>query len=86
VGSAIMGMHKMGFQEKVARMMEDLAARGVGKFTSAPPLFRLAWKLGLQVKPPLFLESWKVAFGFGVLDGGFLGSLHVVFGTTTLRG
>lgn len=81
----------MDHRTKVARMMEDLAARGVGKFTSAPPLFRLAWKLGYQVKPPLFWESWKVAFGFGVwmaVFGGvfmwFLGPQRSV-GNLTVR-
>jgi len=63
----------MNHQEKIALAQEELAARGVGKMTVAPPLFLLAWKLGVAIPPPHFLGFGPLAFlmggSFGVLWG-----------------
>lgn len=46
-----------------------LQAQGLARGTIAPPLFRLLWKLGIAVPPPLFLGFWANA----ALVGGFAG-------------
>ena len=51
--------------EKVTFMIADLQERGVGKRTSAPPVFRLLWKMGWQVTPPLFQPFGSLFVGFG---------------------
>jgi hypothetical protein len=65
----------MGHDEKVARMVEDLASRGMGKFTVVPPLFRLAWVLGLKIKPPLFLDFGTLILCLGISFGLIWGVL-----------
>jgi hypothetical protein len=47
--------------------MHDLAQRGVGAFTVAPPFFRLLWALGVELPPPLFLGFITLT----VVMGGF---------------
>jgi len=44
----------MTHNEKLDLMFRDLAQRGVGRWTFAPPVYRLLWKLGFEVPPPLF--------------------------------
>jgi hypothetical protein len=82
----------MTHAEKVVYYIRDMQRRGVGPYTSAPPLFRLLWRLGLEVPPPFFLGFWSVllvsgalfALGwgscmwcwFGLPSGGML-ALHV---------
>jgi hypothetical protein len=56
-------------EEKVDAMIRDLETRGMSAYNSAPPLFRLLWKLGLEVPPPLF---WSFA-GAALVMGGFFG-------------
>jgi hypothetical protein len=48
----------MTHREKVEHFIRDMQGRGVGPSTSAPPLFRLLWGLGLEVAPPLFWGFW----------------------------
>jgi hypothetical protein len=45
----------MTHQEKVALMIKDLGRNGVLPIWCAPPLFRLLWAVGLEIRPPLFL-------------------------------
>jgi uncharacterized protein DUF6404 len=62
---------KMTHEEKVALAISDLTTRGVSKGTVAPPLFKLAWKLGIAIPPPHFLSF----FGLALLMGSFFGVL-----------
>jgi hypothetical protein len=41
-------------QEKIAAAVAELVARGVGKSTAAPILYRILWRLGVHLPPPLF--------------------------------
>jgi membrane associated rhomboid family serine protease len=50
-------------------MVEELAAQGVGRSTSAPPAYRLAWRLGLRVRPPLYQSFAALVVGMGALFG-----------------
>ena len=62
-------------EEKIEYMLNDLAQRGVGKYTAAPPLYRVLWRLGFDVTPPPFAAFWSnvlipgvvFAVGWGVL-------------------
>jgi hypothetical protein len=61
----------MTHQQKVDRLIADLGKRGVGPYTVAPPLFRLLWRLGINVPPPFFLRFLTILF--------FTGSYFAVF-------
>lgn len=47
------------YVEKLARAQARLAELGVPRSTIAPPVYRAAWKLGVELPPPLF-----ASFGF----------------------
>lgn len=59
----------MTHREKVVFLYEDKGRN----FTIAPPVFRLAWKLGWRIRPPVFqsfaLLAVEVGVPFGVLMG-----------------
>jgi hypothetical protein len=46
-------------------MIEELAAQGVGRSTAAPPVYRLAWRLGLRIPPPLYQSFGARSLGTG---------------------
>ena len=60
----------MTHEEKVAYLSRDLGQQGIGQYTIAPPFYRLLWRLGIEVAPPLFASFWSLAtfmaVGFGV--------------------
>ena len=61
----------MNHGDKVALVISELTARGVSKGIIAPPVFRLAWKLGIAIPPPHFLSFGALA----VVTGTFFGVL-----------
>jgi membrane associated rhomboid family serine protease len=65
----------MNHQEKVALAISDLTSRGMRKSAVAPPLFRLAWKLGVPIRPPHFLGFGATALVMGIPFGIFWGIL-----------
>ena len=65
----------MTLQEKVDAFVNDLAQRGVGKYTSAPPLYRLFWRLGIEVPPPHFAGFWSLT----MVMGGYFAILWGLF-------
>lgn len=65
----------MTHREKVRFMMEDLEKRGVGRWTSAPPLFRLLWHFGSRARPPLFPPWVRLVLLYGVPYGVFMSML-----------
>jgi len=44
----------MTHDEKIAYYLRDMRQKGVRSWTAAPPLYRLLWRLGIKVRPPLF--------------------------------
>ena len=56
----------MDHRAKVNHLLDDLERKGVGRFTTAPPIYRLLWKLGIDVPPPHFVGFWPLAFGMGL--------------------
>ena len=63
------GMGRETFEAKIGRALAWTDARGIGRSTSAPPLHRLLWKLGVPLPPPLM-----AGFALNALFmGGFFG-------------
>ena len=52
--------------EKIAYYLSDMHQRGIRKYRAAPPIYRLLWRLGINVRPPLFASSWSLAVPFAV--------------------
>jgi hypothetical protein len=61
----------MTHDEKVTLLLDDLGHRGINRYTIAPPLYRLLWRLGIELKPPHFASFWSLVaitgVGYGVL-------------------
>lgn len=57
----------MTHSEKIARLYQHLPALGISPSTAAPPLFRILWRMGIEIPPPLFLGFSSLA----LLMGGF---------------
>ena len=60
--------------EKIEYYLSDLRQRAVGwraRWGAAPPIYRLLWRLGIKVRPPLFVSFWSLAVlwavGWGIL-------------------
>jgi hypothetical protein len=66
-------------QEKVDHLLNDLAQRGVGKYSAAPPIYRLLWRMGYQVPPPHFAGFWPLALIMGAFFAVLWGLLMWVF-------
>jgi membrane associated rhomboid family serine protease len=56
-------------EEKIATMINDLSLKGLGPYTSAPPLYRLLWRLGFDVPPPPFASFMSNALVMGIMFG-----------------
>lgn len=50
-----------------------MKARGVGEWTSVPPLTRLLWALGVDARPPTFQGMGTLALGYGGVFGPLWG-------------
>jgi len=61
----------MTHEEKVAYLSRDLGQQGIGQYTIAPPIYRLLWRLGIEVAPPLFASFWSLATFMAVSFGAF---------------
>ena len=55
----------MTHQEKLERMYRHTDALGISRATVAPPAWRLLWKMGLEVPPPLFAPFLPMALATG---------------------
>ena len=63
----------MTHQEKLEAMYRHMAVLGVSKSTAAPPAWRLLWRLGVEVPPPLFTPFMSSALAMGAFFGLFWG-------------
>ena len=63
----------MTHEQKVERLIAEMKQKGLNPYTVAPPLFRLFWKLGWNVKPPLFMSFVSITLMMGVLFGALWG-------------
>jgi hypothetical protein len=64
----------MTHHEKLERMYRHMETLGIGKSTSAPPAWRLLWRFGIEVPPPLFTPFVPGALAMGA-SFGFLWGL-----------
>jgi membrane associated rhomboid family serine protease len=88
----------MTHEEKVAYLLRDLGQKGIGQYTIAPPIYRLLWRLGIEVRPPHFASFWSLAvpmaMGFAIFWGILMwftvwqqrSSVSLVVGTAALAG
>lgn len=53
------------YRKRMLQVVDELHAQGVGRYTSAPPLYRLAWRLGIHVPPPMYRSFRAVALELG---------------------
>ena len=54
------------YRSRMLEIVEQLHAQGVGRYTSAPPAYRLAWRLGVRVRPPIYQSFSTAALQMGV--------------------
>lgn len=59
----------MTHQEKLEAMYPHMEAIGVPKGTAAPPLWRLLWRMGIELPPPLFNSFASNALILGAFFG-----------------
>ena len=57
----------MTHREKIDHLLDEMARRGVGKYIVAPPLYRLLWRVGLEVPPPLFQGFFSLFLVWGTV-------------------
>jgi Family of unknown function (DUF6404) len=46
-----------------------LQAAGIGRYTTAPPLYRLLWRMGVETPPPHFASLGSIALLMGLFFG-----------------
>ena len=63
-------------KEDIQRYIEELEKQGIKANTSAPPLFRLMWSFGVNVRPPLnqsfLINTLLMGVYFGIFWGVFM--------------
>lgn len=57
----------MTHSDKLQKLLEHAPHLGISPYTAAPPLYRLLWRLGVEIPPPLFAAFLPNA----LLMGGF---------------
>jgi hypothetical protein len=57
------------YRERMLAIVDQLRAQRVNPYTSAPPFYRLAWLLGLHIRPPLYQTFASLALCMGVSFG-----------------
>jgi hypothetical protein len=63
------------YRQRMLDIADELRAQRVGPYTSAPPMYRLAWMLGLHVRPPFYQSFGMLALGMGAWFGIVWGCL-----------
>ncbi|RPD83472.1 DUF6404 family protein [Luteimonas sp. 100069] len=63
----------MTHQEKLEEMYRHMAMLGVSRSTAAPPAWRLLWRFGIEIPPPLFTPFMPGALAMGAFFGLFWG-------------
>ncbi len=58
---------------RVEAYVDEMADLGIATYTSAPPLFRLLWAIGLEIPPPLFLAALPLTLIAGSMFAVFWG-------------
>ena len=53
--------------QKITYYLRDMRQKGVRSWTAAPPIYRLLWRLGIKVRPPLFASFRSLFLALGHL-------------------
>ena len=69
----------MEFQAQLHRSLAVLSQRGLPRIRYEPPLFRLLWKIGVEVPPPHYMSFAKIAISYGGWFAAFWWSLMWMF-------
>lgn len=69
----------MNFEEKKERAIAIMESKKMWSSNYAPPLLRLAWRMGVRIPPLPFAPFWQVALLMGVPFGTIWGLLMWVF-------
>ena len=59
----------MDHNEKLKSYLAQAEALGISRWQAAPPLHRLAWRLGIPLPPPLCMSFTGLAVLFGSMFG-----------------
>jgi len=57
------------YRRRMLAIADELRAQRVGPYTSAPPIYRLAWLLGIHIRPPLYQSFSSLALFSGTWFG-----------------
>ncbi|ABD56790.1 DUF6404 family protein [Jannaschia sp. CCS1] len=66
------------YQTRIARAMAELEASSINSLNYAPPLFRVARRLGLKPRPPHYMSFGRAVLILGPIFGIFWGALMYV--------
>ena|ERR1700721_565346 len=69
-------------ERKIELFIEDMAAHGVNRYYSYPPVFRLFEKFGFYLRPPLFRSFVENALMMGIPFGFIFGILMYLLNTS----
>ncbi|HEX7688251.1 MAG TPA: DUF6404 family protein [Burkholderiaceae bacterium] len=64
---------------KIDSAVRQAIAAGIRPFDAAPPLYRLAWRLGLDLRPPLYASFAVNALVMGGFYGASMGVLGLLW-------
>jgi hypothetical protein len=70
----------MTHSEKVARLVSGLRAKGINQYTTAPPMFRTLWALGVEVPPPFSIHFFPLALLGGLPFGAGMAVFFWLYG------
>lgn len=65
----------MTYAQQREAAQAQLAMLGIAPSVFAPPLWKLLWRLGIDVPPPLFMGFWRTVLAMGGFFGVFWGLL-----------
>lgn len=68
----------MTLQAKIDRFLNEARAQGVGTWSAAPPIVRLAWAFKLDLSPPIFWSFRAIALFQGIFFGVFFFAFEVL--------
>lgn len=57
----------VAFRQKLDRRLIELRTKGVSRGLAAPLLYRLLWRLGCEIQPPLYQDFWSLFLLQGLL-------------------
>lgn len=69
----------MSFEDKKERAIAIMESKKMWSSNYAPPLLRLAWKMGIRIPPLPFAPFWQVALLMGIPIGSVWGILMWFF-------